>query len=76
MFLAVSCNRSWSVRQPEIDAPPGNDENLTRSLREGSRLMRCASGEVWGEGVLEFLGDEEARDLRAGAVLPDEVYVL
>ena len=26
--------------------------------------------------VLEFLGDEEARDLRAGAVLPDEVYVL
>jgi hypothetical protein len=32
--------------------------------------------EVWGAGVLEFLGDEETRDLRAGAVLPDEVYVL
>jgi hypothetical protein len=29
-----------------------------------------------GRGVLEFLGDEEARDLRAGAVLPDEVYLL
>jgi hypothetical protein len=27
-------------------------------------------------GVLEFLGDEETRDLRAGAVLPDEVYLL
>jgi len=26
--------------------------------------------------VLEFLGDEEAGDLRAGAVLPDEVYLL
>jgi len=26
--------------------------------------------------VLEFLGDAEDRDLRAGAVLPDEVYVL
>jgi len=25
--------------------------------------------------VLEFLSDEEAGDLRAGAVLPDEVYV-
>jgi hypothetical protein len=30
----------------------------------------------WGGGVLEFLGDEEDWDLRAGAVLPDEVYVL
>ncbi len=30
----------------------------------------------WGRGVLEFLGDEEAGDLRAGAVLPDEVYLL
>jgi hypothetical protein len=29
-----------------------------------------------GRGVLEFLGDEEAGDLRAGAVLSDEVYVL
>jgi hypothetical protein len=27
-------------------------------------------------GVLEFLCDEEDWDLRAGAVLPDEVYVL
>jgi len=27
-------------------------------------------------GVLEFLDDEEAGDLRAGAVLPDEVYLL
>jgi hypothetical protein len=26
--------------------------------------------------VLEFLGDEKARDLRASAVLPDKVYVL
>jgi hypothetical protein len=26
--------------------------------------------------VLEFLCDEEDWDLRAGAVLPDEVYVL
>ena len=32
--------------------------------------------EVWGRGVLEFLGDGEARDLRASAVLPDEVYLL
>jgi len=30
----------------------------------------------WGGGVLEFLGDEEDWDLRAGAVLSDEVYVL
>jgi hypothetical protein len=30
----------------------------------------------WGRGVLEFLGDEEDRDLRAGAVLSDEVYLL
>ncbi len=29
-----------------------------------------------GRGVLEFLGDEEAGDLRPGAVLPDEVYLL
>ena len=26
--------------------------------------------------MLEFLGDEKTRDLRAGAVLSDEVYVL
>jgi hypothetical protein len=38
--------------------------------------VSCASGEVSGGGVLEFLGDEEDWDLRAGAVLPDEVYVL
>jgi len=30
----------------------------------------------WGGGVLEFLGDAEDWDLRAGAVLSDEVYVL
>jgi hypothetical protein len=36
----------------------------------------CLVREVWGGGVLEFLGDEEDWDLRAGAVLPDEVYVL
>jgi hypothetical protein len=36
----------------------------------------CLVREVWGGGVLEFLGDEEAGDLRAGAVLPDEVYLL
>ena len=29
-----------------------------------------------GRGVLEVLDDEEAGDLRAGAVLPDEVYLL
>jgi hypothetical protein len=27
-------------------------------------------------GVLEFSSDEESRDIRTGAVLPDEVYVL
>ena len=32
--------------------------------------------EVRGRGVLEFLRDGEARDLRASAVLPDEVYLL
>ena len=53
-----------------------SDENLRRSLREDRWLVSCASGEVWGGGVLEFLGDGEAGDLRAGAVLPDEVYVL
>ena len=76
MFLAVSCNKSWSVRQAKIDAPPGNNENLRRSLRQDRRLVSCASGEVSGGGVLEFLGDEEAGDLRAGAVLPDEVHLL
>ena len=30
----------------------------------------------WDAGVLEFLGDEQDWDLRAGAVLPDEVYLL
>ena len=31
---------------------------------------------ISGGGVLEFLGDEEARNLRAGAVLPNEVHLL
>jgi len=30
----------------------------------------------WGGGVLEFLGDAKAGDLRAGSVLSNEVYVL
>src|SRR5713101_3138034 len=34
-----------------------------RSCRQGRRKVSRASGEVSGGGVLEFLGDAEARDL-------------
>jgi hypothetical protein len=46
------------------------------NLRPGAIKESCGSGKVWRGGVLEFLDDEDAGDLRAGAVLPDEVYLL
>ena len=48
-------------------------------LRESHRRIPPIHGFDWldwGGGVLEFLVDAKAGDLRAGAVLPDEVYVL
>jgi hypothetical protein len=46
------------------------------SLAVGFHLFIGSKWLDWGGGVLEFLCDEEARDIRAGAVLSDEVYLL
>ena len=45
-------------------------------LAVGFLLFMASKWLDWSGGVLEFLGDEEAWNLRAGAVLSDEVYVL
>jgi hypothetical protein len=68
------------------------DADVARDVEDAlDRLVPTAAVNVRGQGnaegrlgfwrglgrcVLEFLGDEEDWDLRASAVLPDEVYVL
>jgi hypothetical protein len=54
----------------------GVPSNVLQTGKLDSRPIWRAIALVWSRGVLEFLGDEEAGDLRAGAVLSDEVYVL
>src|SRR5215471_14118758 len=50
--------------------------NWTRTAFCLGEVLSIEYGSRYKVGVLEFLGHEEAGNLRAGAVLPDKVYLL